>query len=87
MLLFAAERSVVHADAPVPAELPVAREAAAEALTETRRLIAELSPAPLAGRSLVSAIRRIADGAGTHGIDTDVVVDGNPEVCRWLSSR
>ena len=80
MLLFAAERSVVHADAPVPAELPVAREAAAEALTETRRLIAELSPAPLAGRSLVSAIRRIADGAGTHGIDTDVVVDGNPEV-------
>lgn len=80
MLLFAAERSVAEQTGITPpAELSIARDAAAEALTETRGLIAELSPAPLAGGSLVSAIGRIADRARGHGIRTDVVVDGDPQ--------
>ncbi len=74
MLIYAAER---RAGGHSP-ELHTARTAAADALGETRRLIDELTPAPLDGRSLSAALQRVTDDAGGHGLSTFLVVDGEP---------
>lgn len=74
MLIYAAER---RGDGE-SAELRTARCAAASALAETRRLIDELSPAALDGRSLVAALQRVTDDAGSHGLRSHLIVDGEP---------
>ncbi|GAA1480840.1 sensor histidine kinase [Gordonia sinesedis] len=75
LLLHAAEASTGEQSR---TSMLLARNAAADALTETRRLIAELTPAPLDGQSLAAALRSVADDAAAHGIDTHVSVDGVP---------
>lgn len=64
LLLQAAE----HAEEGEASErMEQARVAAAEALTETRRVISGLSPAPLASASLPTALSRLADQASARG--------------------
>ncbi|WP_256820211.1 sensor histidine kinase [Dietzia sp. Die43] len=58
MLLHAAERTAPSS--PAVDQIRLAREVAGENLTETRRLIAALRPAPLDGVSLAGALRRVA---------------------------
>lgn len=58
MLLHAAERSAPSH--PAVDQIRLAREVAGENLTETRRLIAALRPAPLEGSSLAGALHRVA---------------------------
>ncbi|WHU49412.1 sensor histidine kinase [Gordonia sp. L191] len=74
MLIYAAERRAGECSP----ELQTARTAAADALSETRRLIDALTPAPLDGRSLGAALQRVTDDAGGHGLRTRFVVDGEP---------
>ena len=76
LLLHAAEQATGER---AQVSIALARTAAANALTETRRLIAELSPAPLDGSSLADALRRVAADAAGHGIDTSVVIEGDVE--------
>ena len=76
MLLHAAERSdPAH---PAVEQIRLAREVAGENLTETRRLIAALRPAPLDGVSLAGALRRIAERVGTENPGLAVSVGGDP---------
>lgn len=64
LLLQAAE----HAETAESSErITQAREAAGEALAETRRVISGLSPAPLASASLPTALARLADQATARG--------------------
>ncbi|MDJ0423517.1 MULTISPECIES: sensor histidine kinase [Dietzia] len=58
MLLHAAERTAPSS--PAVDQIRLAREVAGENLTETRRLIAALRPAPLDGVSLAGALGRVA---------------------------
>ncbi|UVE93929.1 sensor histidine kinase [Dietzia sp. B32] len=58
MLLHAAERAAPQG--PAVDQIRLAREVAGENLTETRRLIAALRPAPLDGVSLAGALGRVA---------------------------
>lgn len=77
MLLHAAEGSAP--DHPALHQIRLARETAADNLAETRQLIAELTPAALEGQSLVGALERIAQRASEPGLDTRVLVEGEPE--------
>lgn len=76
LLLHAAEQACGPSASPT---IEMARTAAADALTETRRLIAGLSPAPLQGQSLAEALRRVASDADAHGIAVRVVIEGTPQ--------
>ena len=76
MLLHAAERS--DPSHPAVEQIRLAREVAGENLTETRRLIAALRPAPLDGVSLAGALRRIAERVGTENPELAVSVGGDP---------
>lgn len=77
LLLHAAERSAP--DHPALQQIRLARETAAENLAETRRLIAELTPAALEGQSLAEALERICRRAEAPGRTARVVVEGTPE--------
>ncbi|MEV5839547.1 sensor histidine kinase [Nocardia sp. NPDC052112] len=77
LLLHAAEQSTP--DHPALQQIRLARETAAENLAETRRLIAELTPAALHGQSLAQALERICRRAETPGLLTQLVVEGAPE--------
>lgn len=77
LLIHAAEREPGN-DAQV-AHLRAAREAASSALTDTRAFIRDLTPEPLAGRSLSTAIERVAAAANSRGlIQVRTTVDGTP---------
>lgn len=75
MLLHAAERS--DPSHPAVDQIRLAREVAGENLTETRRLIAALRPAPLDGVSLAGALRRVAEQVGTENPGLAVSVGGD----------
>ncbi|WP_330250503.1 sensor histidine kinase [Nocardia sp. NBC_00565] len=77
LLLHAAEQSAP--DHPALQQIRLARETAAEDLAETRRLIAELTPAALEGQSLAQALERICLRAESPGLVTQMVVEGTPE--------
>jgi len=77
LLLHAAEQSAP--DHPALQQIRLARETAAENLAETRRLIAELTPAALEGQSLAQALERICLRAEAPGLITQMVVEGTPE--------
>ncbi|PXX68424.1 signal transduction histidine kinase [Nocardia tenerifensis] len=77
LLLHAAEQSAP--DHPALQRIRLARETAAENLAETRRLIAELTPAALDGQSLAQALERICLRANGPGLETQLVVEGAPE--------
>lgn len=77
MLLHAAERADPSGAGIEHVQL--ARQTASLNLAEARRLVRELSPAPLVGTTLDAALRRVgADIASVHGFDTEVVIDGDP---------
>ncbi|MEU2087330.1 sensor histidine kinase [Nocardia beijingensis] len=77
LLLHAVEQEAP--DHPALQRIRLAREAAAENLAETRRLVAELAPAALEGQSLAEALERITQRAATPGLDARFVVEGPPE--------
>ncbi|WUV49120.1 histidine kinase [Nocardia vinacea] len=77
LLLHAAEQSAPNH--PALQQIKLARETAAENLAETRRLIAELTPAALEGQSLAQALERICQRAEAPGLLTQMVVEGTPE--------
>lgn len=60
------------------AQLDAAVAAARAALEDTRRVVRALAPAELAGQSLVTALRRLADAAAPVGIKIGFEVDGEP---------
>lgn len=64
LLLHAAERA--PGEQGRVAHLQEARDAASTALADTRVFIKDLTPEPLAGRSLTTAIERVATAAGTR---------------------
>ncbi|MFS4490671.1 sensor histidine kinase [Dietzia kunjamensis] len=75
MLLHAAERTAPSS--PAVDQIRLAREVAGENLTETRRLIAALRPAPLDGVSLAGALRRVAARcrAENPGLEVSVTME------------
>ncbi len=75
MLLHAAERA--DPSHPAVEQIRLAREVARENLTETRRLIAALRPAPLDGVSLAGALRRVAERVETENPGVAVSVGGD----------
>jgi|GEM_PF-135952 len=78
LLLHAAEREARDGDDPT-ARIDQARIAAADALAQTRAVIRDLTPAPLAGAPLVSALRGVARQASTPGsLDVGVTIEGEP---------
>lgn len=78
MLLYAAERA--DPDGVGLTHVVLARETASTNLVEARRLIRELTPAPLVGATLVGALQRTsADIGRVHNFETDMVVVGQPE--------
>ncbi|GAB0101794.1 sensor histidine kinase [Nocardia sp. JMUB6875] len=77
LLLHAVERAAP--DHPALEKIRLARETAADSLVETRHLIAELTPAPLEGQSLAGALTRVAERAAAPGLDTQVLVEGDPQ--------
>lgn len=74
MLLHAAERT--DPDHRAIEQIRLAREVAGENLTETRRLIEALRPAPLEGVSLAGALNRVAARVGAENPDIQVAVEG-----------
>ncbi|WP_280455067.1 sensor histidine kinase [Nocardia brasiliensis] len=77
LLLHAAEQSAP--EHPALQQIILARETAAENLAETRRLIAELTPAALEGQSLAQALQRICLRADSPDRTARLVVEGAPE--------
>ncbi|GGK49747.1 sensor histidine kinase [Nocardia camponoti] len=75
LLLHAAEQAAP--DHPAVDRIRLARETAADDLAETRRLIAELAPAALDGKSLSQALERICASARSPNLATQFVVDGD----------
>ncbi|MGW0245612.1 sensor histidine kinase [Nocardia goodfellowii] len=75
LLLHAAEQSAP--EHPALQQIRLARETAAENLSETRRLIAELTPAALDGQSLAQALERICRRA--EAVTAQLAVEGTPE--------
>ncbi|MVZ91256.1 sensor histidine kinase [Microbacter sp. ANSKLAB05] len=75
MLLHAAERTAPSS--PAVDQIRLAREVAGENLTETRRLIAALRPAPLDGVSLAGALGRVAARcrAENPGLEVSVTME------------
>ena len=76
MLLHAAERTAPSS--PAVDQIRLAREVAGENLTETRRLIAALRPAPLDGVSLAGALRRVAERCRAENPGLEVSVTAEP---------
>lgn len=74
MLLHAAERT--DPDHRATEQIRVAREVAGENLTETRRLIEALRPAPLEGVSLAGALRRVAGRVSAENPSLEITVEG-----------
>lgn len=74
MLLHAAERT--DPDHRAIEQIRLAREVAGENLTETRRLIEALRPAPLEGASLAGALRRVAGRVCAENPSLDITVEG-----------
>ena len=86
MLLHAAERDLRETrltaeELEVPLKrLEAARHSASDNLSETRAMIAALTPAPLSETSLPEALERIASSFANAGeIDIDVEIDGEPQ--------
>ncbi|WP_405486041.1 sensor histidine kinase [Nocardia sp. NBC_00511] len=77
LLLHAVERAAP--DHPALEKIQLARETAADSLVETRHLIAELTPAALEGQSLAGALHRITERAATPDLDTQLLVEGDPQ--------
>ncbi|MFQ6329798.1 sensor histidine kinase [Nocardia sp. CWNU-33] len=77
LLLHAVEQA--SPEHPALHRIRLARETAAENLAETRRLIAELTPAALEGQSLAQALERICLRAEAPGLTTQMVIEGVPE--------
>ncbi|NEW52257.1 sensor histidine kinase [Nocardia cyriacigeorgica] len=77
LLLHAAEQAAP--DHPALPQIRLARTTAAEDLAETRRLIAELTPAALEGKSLAEALERVCRRAATPSLAAQLVVEGTPE--------
>lgn len=79
MLLHAAERTAPSS--PAVDQIRLAREVAGENLTETRRLIAALRPAPLDGVSLAGALGRVAARcrAENPGLEVSVATENAGE--------
>lgn len=77
LLLHAAEQAAP--DHPALPQIQLARATAAEDLAETRRLIAELTPAALVGTSLAEALARVCRRAESPALAAQVVVEGTPE--------
>ncbi|MFE7800764.1 sensor histidine kinase [Nocardia sp. NPDC057440] len=77
LLLHAVEQA--SPDHPALHRIQLARETAAENLAETRRLIAELTPAALEGQSLAQALERICLRAEGPGLTSQMVIEGVPE--------
>ncbi|MBF6190712.1 sensor histidine kinase [Nocardia sp. CDC186] len=77
LLLHAVEQEAP--DHPALRRIRLAREAAAENLAETRRLVAELAPVALDGQSLADALERITQRAAPPGLDARFAVEGRPE--------
>lgn len=80
MLLHAAERTAPSS--PAVDQIRLAREVAGENLTETRRLIAALRPAPLDGVSLAGALGRVAARcrAENPGLEVSVAMEYAGEI-------
>lgn len=86
MLLHAAERDLRETqltaeELEVPLKrLEAARHSASDNLSETRAMIAALTPAPLSETSLPEALERIASSFANAGeVDIDVEIDGEPQ--------
>ncbi|PTM87485.1 signal transduction histidine kinase [Dietzia psychralcaliphila] len=77
MLLHAVERA--DPSHPAVEQTRLAREVAGENLTETRRLIAALRPAPLDGVSLAGALGRVAERTRAEHPDVEVSADCSVE--------
>ncbi|MFE3446688.1 sensor histidine kinase [Nocardia sp. NPDC059180] len=77
LLLYAAEQAAP--DHPALPQIQLARATAAEDLAETRRLIAELTPAALEGKSLAEALERVCLRAETPELAAQLAVEGAPE--------
>ena len=75
MLLHAAERA--DPDHPAVDQIRLSRDVAGENLTETRRLIAALRPAPLEGVSLARALGRVAERARAEHPGLAVYLDSD----------
>ena len=78
MLLHAAERT--DPDHRATEQIRLAREVAGENLTETRRLIEALRPAPLEGVSLAGALRRVAGRVSAENPSLEITVEGGLDV-------
>ncbi|MFN3601691.1 MAG: sensor histidine kinase [Dietzia sp.] len=78
MLLHAVERA--DPSHPAIGQVRMAREVAGENLTETRRLIAALRPAPLDGVSLAGALGRVAARTRAEHPDVEVGADCSLEL-------
>lgn len=79
LLLHAAERA--DPDGAGIAQLRLARDTAAENLTETRNIIRELSPSPLEGAGIAESLRRLGERtSATGGLTVDVVASRSLEV-------
>lgn len=76
LLLHAAEREGLP-DAALP-HVRLARETAAEGLTEARRFIRELTPAALDGQSLPDALARLAESASRQELVATLHLSGEP---------
>lgn len=79
LLLTAVERR--DPDSPALAEVRLARETAVASLAETRSLIRELTPPPLAEQGIAAALRRLAAGAWARpGLVIDVRAADSPGI-------
>ncbi|HTV13036.1 MAG TPA: histidine kinase [Acidimicrobiales bacterium] len=80
MLLQAAQASLERGDlGTAEHHLALAEPAAREGLAEARSLIAALSPVPLQDASLVAAVERVCQDAGSRfGFDASLKVTGSP---------
>jgi len=80
MQLEAADEALPDDANPVRSHIDLARDTARASLTEARRLVQALRPAPLDGASLVEALRRVVERWNQEsGIKTDFTVTGEPQ--------
>lgn len=80
MQLEAAEEALPEETNPVRGHINLARDTARASLTEARRLVQALRPAPLVQATLVDALKRVADRwKQESSIQTDFTVTGEPQ--------
>jgi signal transduction histidine kinase len=80
MQLEAAEGALPDEASPVRSHIQQARDTARTSLTEARRVVQALRPAPLDDASLVVALRRVVERwMQESGIETDFTVTGEPQ--------